>query len=42
MTTRLIVYKGFGHGLNKPKALRAAMNHNLEWFDRHLWGGEEK
>jgi dipeptidyl aminopeptidase/acylaminoacyl peptidase len=23
--TRLIVYKGFGHGLNKPKAVRAAM-----------------
>ena len=29
---KLIVYKGFGHGLNKPKAARAAMEHNLEWF----------
>jgi dipeptidyl aminopeptidase/acylaminoacyl peptidase len=36
--TRLIVYKGFGHGLNKPKAVRAAMEHNLEWFDRYFWG----
>jgi dipeptidyl aminopeptidase/acylaminoacyl peptidase len=36
--TKLIVYKGFGHGLNKPKAQRAAMEHNLEWFDRYLFG----
>lgn len=36
--TRLIVYKGFGHGLGKPKAIRAAMEHNLEWFDRYFWG----
>jgi dipeptidyl aminopeptidase/acylaminoacyl peptidase len=35
--TRLVVYKGFGHGLNKPKAVRAAMEHNLEWFDRYFW-----
>ncbi|MFO7693912.1 MAG: S9 family peptidase [Vicinamibacterales bacterium] len=35
---RLIVYKGFGHGLTKPKAHRAAMEHNLEWFGQHLWG----
>jgi hypothetical protein len=27
---KLIVYNGFGHGLNKPKAGRAAMEHNLE------------
>ncbi len=36
--TRLVVYKGFGHGLTKPKAQRAAMEHNLEWFDVHLFG----
>jgi dipeptidyl aminopeptidase/acylaminoacyl peptidase len=35
--TRLALYKGFGHGLNKPKAIRAAMEHNLEWFDRWFW-----
>ncbi len=38
VTTRLVVYKGFGHGLNKPKAVRAALRHNLEWFDRYLLG----
>jgi dipeptidyl aminopeptidase/acylaminoacyl peptidase len=35
---KLIIYKGFGHGLNKPKAARAAMEHNLEWFDQYIWG----
>jgi dipeptidyl aminopeptidase/acylaminoacyl peptidase len=35
---KLIVYKGFGHGLNKPKAARAAMEHNLEWFNTYIWG----
>jgi dipeptidyl aminopeptidase/acylaminoacyl peptidase len=35
---RLIVYKGFGHGLTKPKANRAAMEHNWEWFEKYLWG----
>ncbi len=39
--TRLVIYKGFGHGLNKPKAVRAALRENLEWFDRHLWGSAE-
>jgi dipeptidyl aminopeptidase/acylaminoacyl peptidase len=34
---KLIVYKGFGHGLTKPKANRAAMEHNLEWFGKHIW-----
>jgi dipeptidyl aminopeptidase/acylaminoacyl peptidase len=35
---KLIVYKGFGHGLNKPKAARAAMEHNLEWFGQYVFG----
>jgi dipeptidyl aminopeptidase/acylaminoacyl peptidase len=35
--SRLVVYKGYGHGLNKPKAVRAALEHNLEWFDRWLF-----
>ncbi len=34
---KLIVYKGFGHGLTKPKAHRAAMEHNLEWFGKYIW-----
>jgi dipeptidyl aminopeptidase/acylaminoacyl peptidase len=35
---KLIIYKGFGHGLNKPKATRAAMEHNWEWFEKYIWG----
>ena len=38
---RLVVFKGFGHGLNKPKATRAAMEQNLEWFGRYIWGETE-
>lgn len=35
---RLIVYKGFGHGIDKPKELLAAMWHNWQWFGEHIWG----
>jgi dipeptidyl aminopeptidase/acylaminoacyl peptidase len=34
--TKLVVFKGFGHGLNKPRAVRAALEQNLEWFSRHV------
>jgi dipeptidyl aminopeptidase/acylaminoacyl peptidase len=34
----MVVYKGFGHGITKPRAMRAVMTHNLEWFNHHLWG----
>lgn len=34
----LIVYKGFGHGITKPKAMRAVMMHNLTWFNHYLFG----
>ncbi len=34
----MIVYKGFGHGITKPRALRGLMQHNLEWFNHYLWG----
>src|SRR5262245_43942444 len=33
---RLTVYPGFGHGLNKPKALRAALEENRDWFDERV------
>jgi dipeptidyl aminopeptidase/acylaminoacyl peptidase len=36
---KLIIYKGFGHGLNKPKAARAAMEHNWDWFEKYVFGG---
>jgi len=38
VTTRLALYRGFGHGLNKPKAVRHALQENLDWFDAHLFG----
>jgi dipeptidyl aminopeptidase/acylaminoacyl peptidase len=37
VATRLVVYEGFGHALDKPKAQRAALQQNLDWFDRHLF-----
>jgi dipeptidyl aminopeptidase/acylaminoacyl peptidase len=37
--TRLIVYKGFGHGITKPKEQLAAVTHNWEWFERYVFGG---
>ncbi len=43
--TKLIVYKGFegiGHGPSKPKSSRALMEHNLEWFDKYLWGSASR
>ena len=36
--TQLVLFKGFGHPLNKPKANRAAMQQNLDWFNKYLWG----
>ena len=38
---RLIIYKGFGHGITKPKERLAAMQHNWEWFNKYLWGEKE-
>jgi dipeptidyl aminopeptidase/acylaminoacyl peptidase len=35
---QMVVYKGFGHGIGKPRAMRAVMRHNLEWFGHYLWG----
>jgi dipeptidyl aminopeptidase/acylaminoacyl peptidase len=36
--TRLIIYKGFGHGITKPKERLAATWHNWQWFNHYLWG----
>jgi dipeptidyl aminopeptidase/acylaminoacyl peptidase len=33
----MIVYKGFGHGITKPRAMRAVMLHNLGWFNHYIW-----
>jgi len=37
----LMIFRGFGHGLDKPKANRAAMQQNWDWFGKHLWPGEK-
>jgi dipeptidyl aminopeptidase/acylaminoacyl peptidase len=34
----MVVYKGFGHGVTKPKASRAVMEHNLGWFNHYIFG----
>lgn len=34
----MVIYKGFGHGISKPKSQRAVMWHNLKWFNHYLWG----
>jgi dipeptidyl aminopeptidase/acylaminoacyl peptidase len=36
--TELIVYKGFGHGISKPKEQLAATWHNWQWFAKYIWG----
>ena len=34
----MIVYKGYGHGITKPKSMRAVMTHNLLWFNHYIFG----
>jgi dipeptidyl aminopeptidase/acylaminoacyl peptidase len=34
----MVVYKGFGHGVTKPKEQRAVMEHNLAWFGHWVFG----
>ncbi len=37
---KLIVYKGFGHGITKPKERLAATWHNWQWFNHYIWDEE--
>lgn len=34
----MVVYKGYGHGITKPKSMRAVMRHNLAWFGHYIFG----
>ena len=34
----MVVYKGYGHGITKPRSTRAVMEHNLAWFNHYIWG----
>jgi dipeptidyl aminopeptidase/acylaminoacyl peptidase len=38
--TKLVVYKGMPHGITKPRLRRQAMQENLDWFNRWIWGEE--
>jgi len=37
VASRFILYTGFGHGINKPKSLRALQQSNLDWFNFYIW-----
>ena len=39
---KLVVYKGFGHGITKPKERLAAMWHNWMWFNKYIWNESEE
>lgn len=36
--TKLILYSGYGHMIDKPKGQLAVMQHNYEWFLKYIWG----
>ena len=36
--SELMIYKGFGHGITKPKERLAATWHNWQWFNKYVWG----
>lgn len=38
--SKLIIYKGFGHGITKPKERLVAMWHNWQWFGKYIWNEE--
>lgn len=40
VTSKLIIYKGFGHGITKPKERLAATWHNWQWFGKYIWNEE--
>jgi len=40
VTSKLIIYKGFGHGITKPKERLVAMWHNWQWFGKYVWDEE--
>ncbi len=35
---KLIIYKGFGHGISKPRERLAATWHNWVWFNHYVFG----
>jgi dipeptidyl aminopeptidase/acylaminoacyl peptidase len=39
---KMVVYKGFGHGITKPKQQRAVMEENEKWFAHYIWGEKQE
>ncbi|MFH1964374.1 MAG: S9 family peptidase, partial [Acidobacteriota bacterium] len=37
---KFAMYKGFGHGISKPKEQLAVLTHNWQWFSHWVWGDE--
>ncbi len=35
--SRMVLYSGFGHGVNKPKSMHALLQSNLDWFNHYIW-----
>jgi dipeptidyl aminopeptidase/acylaminoacyl peptidase len=35
--SRMVLYTGFGHGVNKPKSIHALQRSNLDWFNHYIW-----
>jgi dipeptidyl aminopeptidase/acylaminoacyl peptidase len=35
--TKLVIYKGCGHGIPRPKENLAVVTHNWEWFKKYIW-----
>jgi dipeptidyl aminopeptidase/acylaminoacyl peptidase len=35
--SRLILYTGFGHGIDKPKSNLAVLEANRDWFQHYIW-----
>ncbi len=33
----MVVYKGYGHAITKPRSVLAAAEHNLAWFNHYIW-----
>lgn len=38
--SKLIIYKGFGHGISKPRENLAVLTHNWRWFNKYIYGEE--
>jgi dipeptidyl aminopeptidase/acylaminoacyl peptidase len=40
LPAKLIIYKGCGHGIPRPKENLAVVTHNWEWFVKYIWDNQ--